>query len=75
MHPERGVSIITATFNERENVPLLLEAIDQAMTDCKHEIIVVDDNSTDGTVSILLNEMNKRNSLKVIVNKKREGLV
>lgn len=42
------VSLILPTYNEAENIVPLIEAIDLAITDA-HEIIVVDDNSPDGT--------------------------
>ena len=43
------VSVITPTFNEAENLPLLVERLHAALTDLPHEIIVADDNSPDGT--------------------------
>jgi len=42
------VSVILPTYNERENIVPLIEAIHAAITQ-PHEIIVVDDNSPDGT--------------------------
>ncbi len=42
------VSVILPTYNEAENIVPLAEAIDRAIT-LPHEIIVVDDNSPDGT--------------------------
>lgn len=47
-----SVSLVTPTYNERENVPLLAEEIFNALapeTDIDLELIVVDDNSPDGT--------------------------
>lgn len=43
------LSVITPTFNEAENIPLLLDAIRAALPDLDHEIIVVDDDSPDRT--------------------------
>lgn len=42
------VSVILPTYNEAGNIVALIEAIDRAIT-LSHEIIVVDDNSPDGT--------------------------
>lgn len=46
------ISLITPTYNERENLPLLAEEIFEIITaepDIDLELIVVDDNSPDGT--------------------------
>lgn len=43
------LSVITPTFNEVENLPVLIEAIHGSLDDIEHEIIVADDNSPDGT--------------------------
>ena len=47
-----SVSLVTPTYNERENIPLLAEEVFAALkpeTDIDLELIVVDDNSPDGT--------------------------
>lgn len=47
-----SVSLITPTYNERENIPLLVEEVFAAVRDYPEidlELIVVDDNSPDGT--------------------------
>lgn len=48
------LSIIVPTYNERENIPVLLERIDRALKGAgiSYEVIVVDDNSPDGTADI-----------------------
>lgn len=46
------VSVILPTYNEAENIVPLAEAIDRAIA-LPHEIIVVDDNSPDGTSSLV----------------------
>ena len=49
------VSLITPTYNESENVPILVEEIFSivgAEPDIDLELIVVDDNSPDGTGKI-----------------------
>lgn len=43
------VSVIIPTFNERDNLPILLERITKALNGTSSEIIIVDDNSPDGT--------------------------
>ena len=44
-----GVSVVTTTWNERENIEALVVKVRAALHDVPHEIIVVDDSSTDGT--------------------------
>lgn len=43
------VSVITPTYNEAENIPILVERINDALADVPHEIIISDDNSPDRT--------------------------
>ena len=43
------LSVILPTYNEAENLPILLDRLIQILADVDHEIIVVDDNSPDGT--------------------------
>ena len=43
------VSVILPTYNEADNILDLVDAIDDALADLTHEIIVVDDDSPDGT--------------------------
>ena len=42
--------MVTTTWNERENIEELIRRIRETLKDIEHEIIVVDDNSTDGTL-------------------------
>jgi len=46
------ISVVLPTYNEAENIVPLIEAIDAAIVQT-HEIIVVDDNSPDGTSPIV----------------------
>lgn len=53
--PVLKVSLVTPTYNERENLPLLVEEIYQTLASCPDvdlEIIVVDDASPDGTSAV-----------------------
>ncbi len=43
------LSVISPTFNESANVPLLIDALREALIDVPHEIIIVDDDSPDRT--------------------------
>ena len=47
------LSIIVATFNERDNVKSLIKAVPDALPKISWKIIFVDDNSRDGTASLI----------------------
>jgi dolichol-phosphate mannosyltransferase len=64
---EVGVSVVTTTWNERENIEPLILAVRSVLRDFPHEIIVVDDSSTDGTFQVA------ERLADVAVSKKREG--
>lgn len=44
-----GVSVVTTTYNEREYIRSFVEGVRHALKNIKHEIIIVDDYSPDGT--------------------------
>jgi dolichol-phosphate mannosyltransferase len=43
------ISLIAPTYNERENIGLLVERVHAALSRYSYELVVVDDNSPDGT--------------------------
>ena len=43
------VSVILPTYNEAQNLPDLVPALVELLRDVRHEVIVVDDDSPDGT--------------------------
>jgi dolichol-phosphate mannosyltransferase len=45
------LAVIVPTFNERDNVRLLLEKLDRALEGVSYEVIFVDDDSPDGTAN------------------------
>ncbi len=70
------LSIIIPTYNEKENIQSLLEKINEEFeqNDISGEIIVVDDNSPDGTGEMLEKLKEKYPYLKVIHRKGKLGL-
>ena len=48
-----AVSVVVPLFNEEENVPILQEELAAALAGIRHEIIFVDDGSTDRTLARL----------------------
>jgi len=62
-------SLIVPTYNERENLPILVKKIHETLSNyCDYEIIVVDDNSPDQTWKIA-EELSKQYPIKVIRRK------
>jgi len=47
-----GVSIVTTTWNERKNIEKLIPKLRSILRRVEHEIIVVDDDSPDGTIQV-----------------------
>jgi dolichol-phosphate mannosyltransferase len=48
----QGISVVTTTWNEKENIEELIRRIRSTLQGIPHEIIVVDDNSSDGTLNV-----------------------
>ncbi len=61
------VSVVTTTWNERENIEELILRIKSTLKGIPHEIIVVDDSSSDGTLDVA------KRIADVAVSKVREG--
>lgn len=69
------ISVVVATYNEKEN---LLQYVDEIMStlgdSIDYEIIVVDDNSPDGTGKLADELSGKNNDIKVVHRPKKMGL-
>src|SRR3972149_8292800 len=62
-----GVSVVTTTWNEKENIEKLILTTRTLLKQYPHEIIVVDDNSPDGTIEVA------KRLADVAITKPREG--
>ena len=49
VRPAPELSIVVPTFNERANVPILIERLSRLLPSADWEVVFVDDNSPDGT--------------------------
>lgn len=70
------ISIVIPTYNEKENLPLLLDELFQTASGCKDidiQVIIVDDNSPDGTGAVA-EELSKKYPVKVIHRAGKLGL-
>ena len=75
MIEQNKILIITPAYNESENIPILFENIFSVLekNEIKGEIIVVDDNSQDGTDKVVRN-YTKEYAVKLITRKNEKGL-
>ena len=62
-----GISVVTTTWNEKENMLALIQRVRSTLKNFPHEIIVVDDSSTDGTFAIA------KEAADLALQKPREG--
>lgn len=72
----KSISIVTACFNEEENVEPLYEKVKEVMAelpDYRYEHIFIDNASQDQTVSILKRIAARDKNIKVIVNARNFG--
>jgi dolichol-phosphate mannosyltransferase len=67
------LSIVLSTYNERSNLPRLIDAI-QSLPLPPHEILVVDDGSTDGTREYLLALAQTDSSIRAILHNGKQTL-
>src|ERR1700722_3035349 len=49
--PAPELSVIVPTYNEHDNVPLVVDLLRRTLEDVSWEVIFVDDNSPDGTAA------------------------
>ena len=71
------VSVVLPTYNERQNIKILLPMIEKDFFKANKingEIIVVDDNSPDGTAEAARKINKKYGNIRVIVRQKKEGI-
>jgi dolichol-phosphate mannosyltransferase len=68
------ISIILPTYNESGNLPKLVPLIDEALIGIKYQIIVIDDNSPDGTSKVAASLAEDGYPVQVITRYKQKGL-
>ena len=70
------VSFILPTLNEHGNITRLIKKINDItrINNIENEIIVIDDNSIDGTIKDVKNLVKNQKNLKLIVRKDQKGI-
>jgi len=67
------ISLIIPSYNEKDNITPLVERIDRALAGQDYEIVLVDDNSKDGTIEAA-EALATRYPVKVVVRRDERGL-
>jgi dolichol-phosphate mannosyltransferase len=70
---DETISIIVPTYNEKDNILPLVERLHRTLSGHNYEILIVDDNSKDGTVDIA-SGLSSQYPVKVLVRLKEKGL-
>ncbi|PAV89783.1 hypothetical protein WR25_22437 [Diploscapter pachys] len=70
--PDPEYSILLPTYNERENLPIMIYLLDKYLKDINYEIIIIDDNSPDGTLEVA-KKLQKAYGEDRVVLRPREG--
>lgn len=72
--PAPELSIVVPTFNERENIPRLVDMLRVALAGVSWELLVVDDNSPDGTSEVAKNIAASDSRVRCVRRVGRRGL-
>jgi len=68
------LSIILPTYNERENLKVIIPRIEETFKDTAHEIVVVDDNSSDGTIACVEEMAGRYGNIKLLKRPRKAGI-
>ncbi len=67
------VSVVLPVYNERENLAPLLEEIAVALRDVSHEVVAIDDGSTDGSLDELRRLKSQHRMLRIVAFEQNAG--
>lgn len=68
------VSVLIPTFMERDNVTSLIQQINKNLSGHTFEIVVIDDNSSDGTADVVRGLIEDYRNTKLLVRSEKKGL-
>jgi len=71
--PSTEFSLIVPTYCESQNIAILVERVHQSLSSYSYELVVVDDNSPDGT-SEIANSLSQQYPVRVITRRNERGL-
>ena len=67
------ISVIVPTYNEAENIKKLIPLLHSILKDYDYEIVIVDDNSPDGTAKVAEN-LAEHYPVRVLMREEKKGL-
>jgi glycosyltransferase involved in cell wall biosynthesis len=72
---DRSLSIIIPAYNERENILATLENVTRALAPLSlpHEILVIDDGSSDGTADLVRSNLDRLPGVRLLKNERNMG--
>jgi len=73
-HTRPDLAVVVPTFNEVENVPIVVDKLDQALAGVGWEVIFVDDDSQDGTAACVRNLAARDPRVRIVHRIGRRGL-
>ena len=68
------ISIILPTYNEKDNIVRLVETIKKLNLEQTFEILIIDDNSPDGTYQFSKDNLHNEKNVKIVLRKNIRGL-
>ena len=68
------ISIILPTYNEKDNIVRLVETIKKLNLEQTFEILIIDDNSPDGTYQFSKDNLYNEKNVKIVLRKNIRGL-
>jgi dolichol-phosphate mannosyltransferase len=68
------LAVVVPTYNERANIPVLIERLERVLSGVRYEVIIVDDDSPDGTAAAVREIARYRENVRIIRRINRRGL-
>ncbi len=68
------VTVVVPTYRERENIPLVVDRLEELLKDTEWEVVFVDDDSDDGSAEVLLDLSRRLPRVRAIRRIGRRGL-
>src|SRR5260370_42243697 len=68
------LAVVLPTYNERDNIGPVLSALEQTLQGLDYEVVIVDDDSDDGTAAVARHLAQSDSRIRVIQRINRRGL-